>query len=307
MPLIQSASKEALQKNIETEIAAGKDPKQAAAVAYSVQRKNDESHGRRTLYNGKVGNISEYIDVDFDKNTVVMYQEDDEGHLKGKRSLVPSVYASAEEFWKRNKRMQKVDKFFTEKFYNDSSKIKDDVKPEYIGTKVEFAEGNTQDAFHKFVVGRLYPRNELSKLNESLLAFNELSKGRGGYNKVWFDHIIKYNGKKYKLHWGRYDAGSESNATPISNEDINEILTAFERAMKSDSAYMKSALTSLDSATVIDADYVKIINGQPEIGKLVQHEDGYTFMCSNAKQEKDFNTLEEAEEYLQKLNYKKYS
>lgn len=39
--LIQSGSEEALQKNIKTEIEAGKDPKQAAAIAYSVQRKND--------------------------------------------------------------------------------------------------------------------------------------------------------------------------------------------------------------------------------------------------------------------------
>ena len=41
MPLIQSSSKEALQKNIATEIKAGKDPKQAAAIAYSIQREND--------------------------------------------------------------------------------------------------------------------------------------------------------------------------------------------------------------------------------------------------------------------------
>lgn len=41
MPLIQSGSKAALQKNIQTEIAHGKDPKQSAAIAYSVQRQND--------------------------------------------------------------------------------------------------------------------------------------------------------------------------------------------------------------------------------------------------------------------------
>lgn len=39
--LVQSSSKEALKKNIATEIKAGKDPKQAAAIAYSIQRKND--------------------------------------------------------------------------------------------------------------------------------------------------------------------------------------------------------------------------------------------------------------------------
>lgn len=42
MPLEQSGSKEALAKNIETEIKAGKDPKQAAAIGYSVQKANDE-------------------------------------------------------------------------------------------------------------------------------------------------------------------------------------------------------------------------------------------------------------------------
>jgi hypothetical protein len=40
MPLEQSASKEAREKNIKTEIAAGKDPKQAEAIGYSVQREN---------------------------------------------------------------------------------------------------------------------------------------------------------------------------------------------------------------------------------------------------------------------------
>jgi hypothetical protein len=38
MPLIKSASKKTVGKNIATEIRAGKDPKQAAAIAYSVQR-----------------------------------------------------------------------------------------------------------------------------------------------------------------------------------------------------------------------------------------------------------------------------
>lgn len=38
MPLIKSKSKEAFSKNIATEIRAGKPPKQAAAIAYSVQR-----------------------------------------------------------------------------------------------------------------------------------------------------------------------------------------------------------------------------------------------------------------------------
>ena len=52
--LIQSSSKKALGKNIATEIKAGKDPKQAAAIAYSVQRANDKdiNDGKRVeVYN----------------------------------------------------------------------------------------------------------------------------------------------------------------------------------------------------------------------------------------------------------------
>lgn len=41
--LIESGSKQALSKNIATEIKSGKDPKQAAAIAYSVQRENDSN------------------------------------------------------------------------------------------------------------------------------------------------------------------------------------------------------------------------------------------------------------------------
>ncbi len=39
MPLNQSKNKKAFQQNIKTEIAAGKPPKQAVAIAYSVKRK----------------------------------------------------------------------------------------------------------------------------------------------------------------------------------------------------------------------------------------------------------------------------
>lgn len=44
MPLIESGSEKALKENIATEVAAGKDPKQAAAIAYSVQRANDDEY-----------------------------------------------------------------------------------------------------------------------------------------------------------------------------------------------------------------------------------------------------------------------
>lgn len=50
MPLVKSKSKEAFSKNIATEISAGKPPKQAAAIAYSVKRSAEEKKA-----GGKVG------------------------------------------------------------------------------------------------------------------------------------------------------------------------------------------------------------------------------------------------------------
>ena len=38
MPLVKSASKNAMRQNIKAEVAAGKPPKQAVAIAYSVKR-----------------------------------------------------------------------------------------------------------------------------------------------------------------------------------------------------------------------------------------------------------------------------
>jgi hypothetical protein len=39
MPLIKSSSKQAFSKNVKKEIAAGKPPKQAVAIAYATKRK----------------------------------------------------------------------------------------------------------------------------------------------------------------------------------------------------------------------------------------------------------------------------
>lgn len=47
MPLIHSSSKKAREKNIETEIEAGKDPKQAVAIGYSEQREAKKHHSGR--------------------------------------------------------------------------------------------------------------------------------------------------------------------------------------------------------------------------------------------------------------------
>lgn len=46
MPLSKSSSQESFKKNIKTEIASGKPPKQAVAIAYSVQREANRGTAR---------------------------------------------------------------------------------------------------------------------------------------------------------------------------------------------------------------------------------------------------------------------
>lgn len=46
MPLTKSASKPAFKQNVKREIQAGKPPKQAVAIAYSVKRKAQGKRGK---------------------------------------------------------------------------------------------------------------------------------------------------------------------------------------------------------------------------------------------------------------------
>jgi hypothetical protein len=50
MPLIKSKSEKAFKKNISTEIKAGKPPKQAVAIAYSVKRAAKKCKGGSTKW-----------------------------------------------------------------------------------------------------------------------------------------------------------------------------------------------------------------------------------------------------------------
>jgi hypothetical protein len=53
MPLIKSASAKAFKKNLGKEIGAGKPPAQAAAIAYSVQRKAEGKPAKKTTKKAK--------------------------------------------------------------------------------------------------------------------------------------------------------------------------------------------------------------------------------------------------------------
>jgi hypothetical protein len=47
MPLTKSPSKKAFEKNVKAEIKAGKPPKQAVAIAYSVKREAAKPKGKK--------------------------------------------------------------------------------------------------------------------------------------------------------------------------------------------------------------------------------------------------------------------
>ena len=62
MPLSSGTSKEARQKNIETEIAAGKKPDQAVAIGYSQQRSNKaKKHKMHDKIHGLVRQLHDSI------------------------------------------------------------------------------------------------------------------------------------------------------------------------------------------------------------------------------------------------------
>ena len=72
--LVQSASKEALGKNIATEIKAGKDPKQAAAIAYNVQKENKDCSVKDDLgYKPDICGCMDFTDIENIVHTTIQY------------------------------------------------------------------------------------------------------------------------------------------------------------------------------------------------------------------------------------------
>lgn len=56
MPLIKSKSPEAFKSNVKAEIAAGKPPKQAVAIAYDVKRRSKKAGGGEIKSSGRSTN-----------------------------------------------------------------------------------------------------------------------------------------------------------------------------------------------------------------------------------------------------------
>ena len=63
MPLIHSKSDKAFQKNISTEVHAGKPVKQAVAIAYDVAGKAKHKDQEHSMYSADVGSAYEYANA----------------------------------------------------------------------------------------------------------------------------------------------------------------------------------------------------------------------------------------------------
>lgn len=76
MPLQRSSSKAAREANIKTEIASGKDPKQAVAIGYSVQREAKKKGATHTMPDGKVMKGAKHRDSIKDSLRAAMGEEE---------------------------------------------------------------------------------------------------------------------------------------------------------------------------------------------------------------------------------------
>jgi len=63
MPLSKGTGSAAREENVKREIAAGKDPKQAVAIAYSQQRKNKASDSMKPMIKSLITKINRIIGI----------------------------------------------------------------------------------------------------------------------------------------------------------------------------------------------------------------------------------------------------
>ena len=181
--LIQSGSKEALQQNIKTEIKSGKEPKQAAAIAYSVQRANTDT------------NINDY--------------------------------------YERNFTLQELGKF-----------------PSY---------------------SRNFMRQQKDK-------------------EVGYLMLLAHAQNMYDI------ADPQLKQTVKSH--VNKVLQDIYNMFKLEQ------VKQIRDANKVLREYSKYENGNLETAQLIKHNNGYTFVASNPKDDKDSNTLQQLEQFISAKGYK---
>lgn len=179
--LIQSASKEAFKKNVETEIEAGKDPKQALAIAYSIQRENDsdevikdELYSLQELREMRIGN----------------YKESDIYKVNGKYSTNPNT--SKERF----NSLEEVKKYIDNKYSKDSLASTN----EEVTKSLEKNLKNFEDSSDLSLLKEYYAETQPNKKMELRHKLREMGL-KEGVSGVYSRELmwIELNGKRYEV------------------------------------------------------------------------------------------------------------
>lgn len=232
--LIQSGSEEALQKNIATEIKAGKDPKQAAAIAYSVQRENDD------LFN--VYDI-EYLNAKSVVEHWKTYANNEEEAIKNFESKFARMGLSKTSILnivQTNKIEDSTDEDYTNSTYTNGNytlKILNKVKPGEYGVNnaynVEW-NGNKQKLSAEGI-SMVIRHNKMHKISDSAIKDSEyailhptryefLSVGGRSWVKEGSTMIQKFNSEKEAIEFA--NKNTSLNCRIVKFEDSNTITDA---------------------------------------------------------------------------------
>lgn len=210
--LIQSGSEEAFKKNIATEIRAGKDPKQAAAIAYSVQRENDNKI-KDAYYN--IGGYSS-------ENDRMLQQDISKAKLYGLKTYIEKVDGSYQLTVEGPK--SKVLKIVKDYFAGDisaigDSAIKDSIsKVENIGKFTLWQDEDTKEYYFDATISR--SGKKLHRLNTT-----DINKAREKVKKEleWVTDSSIKDSSDYAISYRNVDTGYRDKETIKANSAIEAI------------------------------------------------------------------------------------
>lgn len=313
--LIQSSSKKALQENIKTEIESGKDPKQAAAIAYSVQRKNDsqvfkddEDYKRwvnSASLRGELISMIQQIKSDYEdsKKSLDYYKSQREklnSQYKGaseKSGYLKTLDSNIKYTQKRIKDLKDAGDYankllntkFTSKF-GDKAVLKDckcaktmTVKISDGKYKIKYRDNAPQDV-----------ANALSKIGFKLT--------ESGYTMI---------SKSLEQHYESVVANKDINAFRHTMQTADNIITkyggshtTFNGGLRSDGK-ISLVVTYHDVMrdSSIQKAYNKKLNGKPVEAILKQIPKGFVVQSSDPKDDRDFQSIDEAKQYLSSKGY----
>lgn len=313
--LIQSSSKEALHKNIKTEIESGKDPKQAVTIAYSVQRKNDshafkddEDYKRWVNSASLRGELismiqqmkSDYEDcikaLDYYKSQKQKLNSQYKGSSE-KSSYLKTLDDNIKYTQKRIKNLKDAGDYankllntkFTTKF-GDKALLKDcncvktlSIKVGDETYKIKYRDNAPQDV-----------ANALSKIGFKLI--------ESGYTMI---------SKSLEQHYESVVANKDIHAFNHTMKTADNIITryggshtTFNGGLRNDG---KIALVVTYHDVMRDSSiqkaYNKKVNGKPVEAILKQIPKGFVVQSSDPKDDRDFQSIDEAKQYLSSKGY----